>query len=61
VQHHAEAVRNVGGPAGLAAMVDRIEAVRTQRAGAISVVTRAGELEESYRALVAALEAASRA
>ena len=54
-EHHAEAVRNVGGPAGLAAMVDRIEAVRTQRAGAISVPTRAGELEESYRALVAAL------
>ena len=54
-QHHAEAVRNVGGPAGLAAMVDRIEAVRTQRAGAISVPTRAGEIEESYRALVTAL------
>ena len=58
-QHHAEAVRNVGGPAGLAAMVDRIEAVRTQRAGALSVPTRAGDIEESYRALVAALDTAS--
>jgi len=54
-EHHAEAARNVGGRTGLAAMVDRIEAVRTQRAGAISVSTRAGEIEESYRALVAAL------
>ena len=54
-QHHAEAARDVGGRAGLGAMVDRIEAVRTQRAGAISVPTRAGEIEESYRALVAAL------
>lgn len=58
-QHHAEAVRDVGGRAGLAAMVDRIEAVRTRRTGAITVVTEAGEIEESYRALVAALEAAS--
>ena len=54
-QHHDEAVRNVGGPAGLAAMVDRIEAVRSRRAGATTVTTGAGEIEESYRALVAAL------
>ena len=58
-QHHAEAVRDVGGAAGLAAMVDRIETVRSQRAGAISVPTRAGQIEESYRALVAALDPAS--
>ena len=58
-QHHAEAVRHVGGPEGLAAMVDRIEAVRIRRAGAISVPTRAGEVEEAYRALLAAIEAAS--
>lgn len=54
-EHHAEAVRNVGGPEGLVSMVDRIETVRTQRPGALSVPTRAGEVEESYRALVAAL------
>ena len=38
-----------------AACRGRIEAVRAQRAGAISVPTRAGEIEESYRALVTAL------
>ncbi|SDF39785.1 Predicted kinase [Blastococcus aurantiacus] len=59
VEHHAETVRDIGGPAGLAAMVDRIEAVRAQRPRAISVPTRAGEIEDSYRALVAALESAS--
>ena len=53
--HHAEAVRNVGGRAGLAAMVDRIEAVRSRRAAAVTVTTTAGGIEESYRALVAAL------
>jgi predicted kinase len=58
-QHHAEALRTIGGPAGLAAMVDRIEAVRIERPRAISVPTRAGEIEQSYRSLVAALEAAS--
>ena len=58
-EHHAEAVRTLGGPAALAAMVDRIEAVRAGRPGAIAVPTRAGAVEESYRALLAALEAAS--
>ena len=58
-EHHAESVRDVGGPAGLAAMVDRIETVRTRRPRAITVHTRAREIEESYRALVAALGTAS--
>ncbi|RBY77351.1 hypothetical protein DQ239_10655 [Blastococcus sp. TF02-09] len=58
-QHHAEAVRTLGGPAELAAMVDRIEAVRRRRPRGITVPTRAGAIEEAYRSLLAALEAAS--
>ena len=36
-----------------------IEAVRAARPAALSVTTRAGEIEESYRALVAAIDGAS--
>jgi hypothetical protein len=41
-------------------MFDRIEAVRVDRAEAITVRTRAGDLDGAYRDVVAALDLASR-
>lgn len=57
-QHHAEAARHVGGLPGIAAMVDRLESFRKHRPGAITVFTRAGDVDGSYRDLVSALELA---
>lgn len=54
-EHHREAARHLT-PEGLAAMYDRIEAVRLARPDALTIKTRAGEEDESYRDLVDALE-----
>lgn len=59
-QHHAEAARDIGGAQGLAAMFDRLEAVRVDRADGITVETRAGDLDGAYRDLLVALDLASR-
>jgi predicted kinase len=53
--HHADAQRMAGGPAGPAAMYDRLTALLASRPDARVVATRAGAVEESYRAVLAVL------
>lgn len=53
--HHAEAARTAGGPEGLPAMYDRLIALVATRHDARVVPTRAGAVEEAYRAVLEAL------
>ncbi|MCU1589607.1 MAG: hypothetical protein JWP11_863 [Frankiales bacterium] len=59
-EHHAEAVRTIGGANALAEMHDRIEAVRAERPDALSVQTRESDIAATYRSLTTALDAGRR-
>jgi predicted kinase len=60
VQHHAEAVRAMGGLAGFGEMFDRLETFRASRPHALTVETRVGHEDAAYVNLTAVLDAGAR-